>query len=842
MRGLGFFRGSNRASERVGAEQHLEEQQRSAEASTAPTRGAVERIDGVDLAPPIPARIATLLGVDASSDPRKVRNGQIVFPFPQLVPAPEVLPEPRLQHERRSKYSIQSHVVEWNPLVGAVFGGRAELHAQLDKLAPDVLAFANSVPSQVSDLLPPPPRDEEPTDAGARLAYQRALLTFFIDPPSQSRFPYGRPIFPAPLDVAIDAGLPEAASALLAMGANPEGAYLGVQRLFAAARRGDHRIVEALLDAGAGVDRLNDLSIRAEIDQYWFAEDPIRQEDGRAAIHAAARSGHLHVVEMLIRRGADVNLKDMKGNTALLTATRAGHKNIARLLLAYGADPRETYKKLGSSSSLLGVAMACRDLDFLKELVEYGADPRLDGPGTLFSAVDVDRRDVLEWLFQAHGFADFMEDRSVLDEWSALGWAVRNGHSQAAQFLWEHGANPSTPTPGGSLLAEAQARVADARRFASSPDSDSVRSARDMEAQVKGWLAAPRPATRAPRSAASPSDSGWLRARNLRQAEEEMPDADLGLARSLEVLLRVRDMERKSVRTAGRSEAIAALEQIGAGLVSRSLAQRAELDSPEDTGTLIQMLEPILGRNDVPLKDVMRALLRVLYEHGDATLNPFGSFAVQSLGLDRKLVSVVLPEKADQHLAHALLGFHRSGHLDLDRDQLDQLLLGFVPVPGRPAGAQLAAARLFRALNGDAELPEALVGAAQQLAPQMLAAVHLIMSPITLTPMSDPRLLSCGHSLDRDDIAEMIARGDGVRCPCCRAVTQPEDAANAPSYEALKSLSEGMVELFGEDPDPDPKSPDDRRKFVERFGDPPKLPEAFVQPADIARLRRGPPG
>ena len=46
----------------------------------------------------------------------------------------------------------------------------------------------------------------------------------------------------------------------------------------------------------------------------------------------------MEIVELLIAKGADVNMRDDSGQTPLLNATSGGHKEIIELFIAEGAD------------------------------------------------------------------------------------------------------------------------------------------------------------------------------------------------------------------------------------------------------------------------------------------------------------------------------------------------------------------------------------------------------------------------------------------------------------------------------------------------------------------------
>ena len=71
----------------------------------------------------------------------------------------------------------------------------------------------------------------------------------------------------------------------------------------AAAGRGDETVVLAWLDGGG---RANATYERGEA-------------SGLTLLMGAAAHGHERVVELLIRRGAEINLQSSNGNTALMT-------------------------------------------------------------------------------------------------------------------------------------------------------------------------------------------------------------------------------------------------------------------------------------------------------------------------------------------------------------------------------------------------------------------------------------------------------------------------------------------------------------------------------------------
>lgn len=76
----------------------------------------------------------------------------------------------------------------------------------------------------------------------------------------------------------------------------------------------------------------------------FFSRESMEQPDntGVAAIHQAAKNGHLEMLKVMLEKGADVNLMQDSpaeaGNTPLHIACIYGHAEIVRLLEASGAD------------------------------------------------------------------------------------------------------------------------------------------------------------------------------------------------------------------------------------------------------------------------------------------------------------------------------------------------------------------------------------------------------------------------------------------------------------------------------------------------------------------------
>ena len=91
---------------------------------------------------------------------------------------------------------------------------------------------------------------------------------------------------------------------------------------------------------------------------------------GQTALICAARSGHVEVVEALIKGGANVNRPDNHGRRALIHATEFGHVEVVEALLKNGANVQS---KDNDSRTALMFAQHYEHIDVANVLIKAGA-------------------------------------------------------------------------------------------------------------------------------------------------------------------------------------------------------------------------------------------------------------------------------------------------------------------------------------------------------------------------------------------------------------------------------------------------------------------------------------
>lgn len=205
-----------------------------------------------------------------------------------------------------------------------------------------------------------------------------------------------------PLHHAAMFGGRETLEELLNRGAHPDGkaSLTGVSPLFMTVTRGDRDMTDSLLKHGADVNALGPdgetpLCRAAVLGTTELAKvlldhgANVRARFSRldhTALHVAAARGFVPIVELLLTRGADPGIADIKGYTPLLNAAEKSKLLVIRALLNGGANTNDA-NKLGRTA--LWLASAHGDTETVGYLLSHGADPKLipdDGQSALHIA------------------------------------------------------------------------------------------------------------------------------------------------------------------------------------------------------------------------------------------------------------------------------------------------------------------------------------------------------------------------------------------------------------------------------------------------------------------------
>ncbi|XP_020208274.1 ankyrin-1 [Cajanus cajan] len=121
-------------------------------------------------------------------------------------------------------------------------------------------------------------------------------------------------------------------------------------KLCVAARKGEVRSIQKLLDKGAGMNG--------------------RDQNGWTALHRASFKGRVEAVRALVERGVDVDAKDEEGYTALHCAAESGHVDVTEFLVKKGARVEARTRK---GVSALQIAESLHYVGITRVLVNGGA-------------------------------------------------------------------------------------------------------------------------------------------------------------------------------------------------------------------------------------------------------------------------------------------------------------------------------------------------------------------------------------------------------------------------------------------------------------------------------------
>ena len=259
-----------------------------------------------------------------------------------------------------------------------------------------------------------------------------------------------------PLQAAAWIGQHDIAESLLELGADPnvDGGCEGGSALSAAAHQGYSSILELLLNRGADVceglytnlEDLHDMGLD-ENDVYnvygRFVNPSFDVFDRRTkaqckktALFGAASCGNQEIINLLIDRGAMVNIRNgEEGRTALFEACDHQYKDIVRSLLGQGAFVDKTDRRGRTPLLQASMSRGADSDETVRLLLEAGADVKRLNPST-GSALRAATVKGLESIVRL--LLDYGPD---VNQVSVLMEALRRGHTRIARLLVQNGAN-----------------------------------------------------------------------------------------------------------------------------------------------------------------------------------------------------------------------------------------------------------------------------------------------------------------------------------------------------------------------------------------------------------------
>eukprot|EP00931_Biecheleriopsis_adriatica_P055968 TRINITY_DN3317_c0_g1_i8.p1 TRINITY_DN3317_c0_g1~~TRINITY_DN3317_c0_g1_i8.p1 ORF type:complete len:849 (+),score=217.91 TRINITY_DN3317_c0_g1_i8:1129-3675(+) len=165
-----------------------------------------------------------------------------------------------------------------------------------------------------------------------------------------------------------------------------------------------------------------------------------------AGLRAAAATGRVAAVQLLLEHGAEADAAAADGATALLLAAKPGFADVAAVLLAAGATATSAAK---SGRTPLHAAAEAGNAGFVKLLLEHSADTEAVTKTSCSTPLVLAARGGHEGCMRVLLQGRASPDAPIPGGWSPLHAASQNGHHCAADLLLDFGAAAKTTTSSG---------------------------------------------------------------------------------------------------------------------------------------------------------------------------------------------------------------------------------------------------------------------------------------------------------------------------------------------------------------------------------------------------------
>ena len=227
-----------------------------------------------------------------------------------------------------------------------------------------------------------------------------------------------------------------------------------------ASRSRNREIIRILLDADADIDAKNEFSQTALTVAIGNGDTNTAEmllEEGAdpnigkpRPIIQAASIRNKRLIDILVKKGIDLNALDEQNNTALLVALQKGYQDIAHQLLQAEANPN-VRNKSGEIPLILALEREYLDMSLPHKLLEKGANPNVRNASGEPALIIATKKRYLEVLIELLEHENIDVNAQNTDGDTAIIVASREGHLDAVHRLLEKGANPDIPNQASEI-------------------------------------------------------------------------------------------------------------------------------------------------------------------------------------------------------------------------------------------------------------------------------------------------------------------------------------------------------------------------------------------------------